>query len=54
MNDDLLKWLQDWYAARCYGDWEHEFGINIRTLDNPGCLQVGAPVRPLHRHQLAP
>jgi hypothetical protein len=28
--------LQRWYGARCNGDWEHEFGITITTLDNPG------------------
>jgi ribosomal protein L37E len=34
--DDLLSKLSDWYAAQCDGDWEHEFGIHIGTLDNPG------------------
>ena len=33
---DILKWLEDWYAARCNGDWEHGSGVNIGTLDNPG------------------
>ena len=47
MNNDLLKWLQEWYFAQC-GDentvvetvtdepyqWAH--GITIETLDNPG------------------
>jgi hypothetical protein len=31
-----LGWLQEWYASQCDGDWEHEFGIKITTLDNPG------------------
>ena len=35
-NNDLLLWLQDWYAAQCDGDWEHEYGVRIDTLDNPG------------------
>jgi hypothetical protein len=30
------EWLQDWYATRCDGSWEHEFGVSIDTLDNPG------------------
>ena len=34
MNDFL--WLQEWYAGLCDGDWEHEYGIAIETLDNPG------------------
>lgn len=28
--------LQNWYLTQCNGDWEHEFGIKIDTLDNPG------------------
>jgi hypothetical protein len=33
---ELLKWLQEWYAAQCDGDWEHQNGARITTLDNPG------------------
>ncbi|MGW7456070.1 immunity 53 family protein [Streptomyces sp. NPDC054787] len=39
MNDSEqhpLAWLQDWYAKQCDGDWEHEWGVKIATLDNPG------------------
>ena len=28
--------LERWYLAQCDGDWEHMFGIEIGTLDNPG------------------
>jgi hypothetical protein len=28
--------LAAWYREQCDGDWEHEFGIRIATLDNPG------------------
>ena len=31
-----LKKFEDWFAARCDGDWEHSAGIKITTLDNPG------------------
>jgi hypothetical protein len=31
-----LKRLQDWYNAQCDGRWEHQHGIAIDTLDNPG------------------
>lgn len=31
-----LAWLQGWYTAQCDGDWEHQYGITIGTLDNPG------------------
>lgn len=36
MKDASFELLQDWYAQQCDGDWEHEFGIKIDTLDNPG------------------
>jgi hypothetical protein len=32
----LLGRLQRWYAAQCDGDWEHDVGPSISTLDNPG------------------
>ena len=35
MNDELSA-LQTWYAAQCDGDWEHQEGVEIGTLDNPG------------------
>jgi hypothetical protein len=31
-----LRALEAWYARNCDGDWEHSFGITIKTLDNPG------------------
>ncbi|MGW1489962.1 immunity 53 family protein [Streptomyces sp. NPDC002402] len=31
-----LGWLQRWYESQCDGDWEHEWGVRIETLDNPG------------------
>ncbi len=31
-----LIWLQSWYAEQTNGDWEHQYGIQIETLDNPG------------------
>jgi len=33
---DTLKALEDWYAKRCNGEWEHQNGVTIETLDNPG------------------
>lgn len=32
----MIEWLCDWYKSNCDGDWEHSYGINIDTLDNPG------------------
>ena len=31
-----LARLENWYASHCNGDWEHQWGIRISTLDNPG------------------
>jgi len=31
-----LAFIEDWYAAHCDGDWEHDERIRIGTLDNPG------------------
>ncbi len=33
---DVSRWLQSWYSAQCDGDWEHQHGVKIGTLDNPG------------------
>jgi hypothetical protein len=33
---DILEWLQQWYVLQCDGDWEHQNGVRITTLDNPG------------------
>lgn len=35
-GSDALTWLQGWYATQCDGEWEHEYGVSIETLDNPG------------------
>ena len=35
MNDEL-QWLMRWYLAECNNDWEHQYGVAIDTLDNPG------------------
>ena len=33
---DPLSALQSWYLAQCDGDWEHQYGVEIGTFDNPG------------------
>jgi len=31
-----LERLMIWYQSNCDGDWEHQHGIEIGSLDNPG------------------
>lgn len=31
-----VEWLENWYKKTCDGLWEHLYGIEIGTLDNPG------------------
>lgn len=33
-----LSLLQRWYSAQCDGNWEHQLGVRIETLDNPGWM----------------
>jgi hypothetical protein len=33
---DPLRCLQEWYSSHCDGGWEHQYGVSIDTLDNPG------------------
>lgn len=35
-DSEILVWLQNWYANQCDGLWEHSYGIDIGTIDNPG------------------
>jgi hypothetical protein len=31
-----IERLQEWYATQCDDEWEHYYGINISSCDNPG------------------
>lgn len=45
-SSDMLTWLSEWYLSQCNGDWEHDYGIKIETLDNPGwslTVDIGYP-----------
>jgi hypothetical protein len=33
---ESIERLQIWYKNQCDGDWEHNFGVKLETLDNPG------------------
>jgi Immunity protein 53 len=32
----MIKWLQQWYADNCNGEWEHSYGVAIGTINKPG------------------
>jgi hypothetical protein len=36
MSKSIISSFQEWFSAQCDGEWEHEYGIKIETLDNPG------------------
>lgn len=31
-----IEWLEVWYKENCDGVWEHQYGVTIESLDNPG------------------
>ncbi|MBS1660912.1 MAG: hypothetical protein JST68_07650 [Bacteroidetes bacterium] len=31
---NILNWQQTWHLEQCDGEWEHEYGVKIETLDN--------------------
>lgn len=33
---EKLSLLSRWFASQCNGKWEHELGVTIETIDNPG------------------
>ena len=33
---DLLDFLQSWYSSKCDDSWEHSYGVEISSIDNPG------------------
>ncbi|GKS88323.1 Imm53 family immunity protein [Acidovorax sp. SUPP2539] len=38
---NAIEIITKWYQIKCNGQWEHEFGIEIKNIDNPGwCIQI--------------
>lgn len=55
MDGDVLAWLQNWYESHTNGDWEHQYGIRIDTLDNPGwSLRIDLTETGLDRRDFEP
>jgi len=41
MRPDTLTWLASWFVSQANGSWEHQYGIKIESLDNPGwCVTI--------------
>lgn len=39
---NVTERLQSWYARSCDGSWEHQHGVHIDTIDNPGwTIRIG-------------
>lgn len=34
--EHIFEWLSGWVKAHCNDDWEHENGVRIATVSNPG------------------
>ncbi|MEC5145915.1 immunity 53 family protein [Chitinophaga sp. 212800010-3] len=34
--ESIIKWIENWFASQCDGNWEYVYGVKIYTLDNPG------------------
>jgi hypothetical protein len=55
---DALSLLQEWYSTQCNGYWEHQWGVKIDTLDNPGwmleidLIETRAAQRALERNRI--
>jgi hypothetical protein len=53
--EEILLRLQRWYASQCNGDWEHDLGIRIESLDNPGWrVQINLRGTPLEGREFQP
>jgi hypothetical protein len=54
MSDNSLRWLMQWYLNECNNDWEHSYGVEIGTLDNPGwSLKIDLSETPLEGRSFA-
>jgi len=51
MTNAALQSLAVWFVEHCDGDWEHDRGITIESLDNPGwAVDVGIGGTELEGH----
>ncbi len=54
-QESALNWLMHWYQSQCDGEWEHDQGISIETLDNPGwSLKIDLEDTEAHGREMPP
>jgi hypothetical protein len=39
-SDDSLVIIDQWFKSHCNGLWEHKYGVELTTTDNPGWMAV--------------
>jgi hypothetical protein len=50
-----LEFLESWYLSQTNGEWEHNRGVTIETLDSPGWMvTVDLHETPLENRPMAP
>ena len=33
---NVITEIESWYKQQCNSSWEHQYGISLQTIDNPG------------------
>lgn len=47
--------LEEWYASMCNDSWEHQYGVRITNIDNPGwSLEVDIADSYLSSYEFSP
>jgi hypothetical protein len=55
---DGLHWLQEFLVLRANDEWEHTYGVDIKSIDNPGWRvkidfkQSGKTYQPFERTEI--
>lgn len=48
INDDNLMWLVKWYSSQCNGDWEHSYGVLIKSFNHGWYVKIDIFETELH------
>ncbi len=36
VEDNIIKWIQNWFKGQCDGNWEHDHVFQLTSTSNPG------------------